>query len=65
MSVGSGKHMRRWRNVGAIMAKRHTAEAELRERFGRDQPPKKVAGFFAQLTPQQQKAALDYRGEDC
>jgi hypothetical protein len=34
MSVGSGKHMRRWRNVGAIMGKRFDAESELRKRFG-------------------------------
>jgi len=35
MSVGSGKHMRRWRNVGAIMSKRFDAESELRKRFGK------------------------------
>lgn len=24
-----------------------------------------MRGFFAQLTPEQQRAALEYRGEDC
>ncbi len=35
MSVGTGKAWRRWRNVGAIMGKRFSAEDELRKRFGR------------------------------
>lgn len=36
MSIGSGKHWRRWRNVGAIMGKRWNTESELRKRFGQD-----------------------------